>query len=254
MIAVTILGCGTSGGIPVIGNRWGDCDPKNPKNKRLRSSVLVEYHGKKILIDSSPDLRYQLLRAHVDTLDAVLYTHAHADHTHGLNDLCLVSRFKEAEIPVYADADTLSQLQQSFGYAFSNPGNEHYRPFLKPHTFEEKPFDLFGQTITPFPQDHGFCTSYGFRIGDFAYSTDVKAFAPDVLDQLKGLKLWVVDCLQYMPHQTHSHLDQTLEWIEVVKPERAILTHMSPRLDYETIKAQLPEGVEPAYDGLRISL
>lgn len=251
---ITILGCGTSGGVPVIGDRWGSCDPTNPKNQRLRSSILVELAGKYILVDSSPDLRYQLLRAKVPTIDAVLYTHAHADHTHGLNDLCLVSRFKEEKIPVYGDKPTLDVLHQSFEYAFHNPDNEHYSPFLTAHEIRDTPFELFGQTIEPFEQDHGLIKSLGFKVGNFAYSTDVCKLKPEVLDSLKGIDTWVVDCLRYEPHTTHAHLDLTLEWINHVKPRRAILTHMSPHLDYETLKKDLPSGVEPAYDGLLVEV
>lgn len=251
---VTVLGCGTSGGVPVIGQRWGACDPKNPKNQRLRSSILLELGGKYVLVDTSPDLRYQLLRVEVPTIDAVLYTHAHADHTHGLNDLCLVSRFKDAEIPVYGDKPTLDALQKSFGYAFHNPDNEHYKPFLEVHEIKTEPFMLFGHTITPFEQDHGLINSLGFKVGNFAYSTDVCRLTPDVLESLKGIDTWIVDCLRREPHTTHAHLDLTLEWIRYVKPRRAILTHMSPHLDYETLRQELPPGVEPAYDGLVVEV
>lgn len=251
---VTILGCGTSGGVPIIGDRWGNCDPKNPKNERLRSSALLEMGDKKVLIDTSPDLRYQLLREKVPTIDAVLYTHAHADHTHGLNDLCLVSRFKEAEIPVYGDKPTLDALRQSFGYAFHNPDNAHYQPFLTAHEIEYTPFEVFGRTVEPFEQDHGLIKSLGFKIGDFAYSTDVCALKPEVLDFLKGIDTWVVDCLRYEPHTTHSHLALTLEWIAYVKPRRAILTHLSPLLDYDTLCQELPAGVEPGYDRLTLEI
>ena len=210
---------------------------------------------KKVLIDTSPDLRYQLLREKVPTIDAVLYTHAHADHTHGLNDLCLVSRFKEAEIPVYGDKPTLDALHQSFGYAFHNPDNEHYAPFLTAHEISNyQSFEMFGHTVQPFEQDHGLIQSLGFRIGNFAYSTDVCGLKPEVLESLKGLDTWIVDCLRYEPHTTHAHLALTLEWIAHVKPKRAILTHMSPLLDYETLRQEVPAGVEPGYDGMVLEM
>lgn len=252
---LTILGCGTSAGVPVIGNRWGNCDPKNPKNRRSRTSALVEWDGKRILIDSSPDLRFQLLATHIEDVDAVLYTHAHADHTHGINDLCLLSRRKNAAIPIYGDKDTLRALTTSFEYAFKDPGNDHYKPFLDANEIRPSvSFSLFGKTVTPFIQDHGIIQSVGFKIGPIAYSTDVCQLDPHILDDLKEarLKVWVVDCLQLEPHRTHSHLAQTLQWIEHVKPEQAILTHLSPHLDYDTLSTMLPTNVEPAYDGLSV--
>lgn len=254
---VTILGCGTSGGIPVIGNRWGACDPSNPRNRRSRASAMVEWNGKKILLDSSPDLRSQLLAYAIDDVDAVLYTHIHADHTHGINDLCLLSRRKNAPIPVYGDSHTVDGLLQSFEYAFRSPDNDHYLPFLKEHVIEpERPFSVFDLQVYPFPQDHGIIQTLGFRLGSFAYSTDVRRFEESVLQELKEaqLGLWVVDCLQLEPHRTHSHLEQTLRWIDFVKPKRAVLTHLSPHLDYATLAKNLPKDVEPAYDGLVVEL
>ena len=250
---LTILGCGTSGGIPVIGNRWGSCDPTNPRNRRSRSSAMVEWNGKRILIDSSPDLRSQLLSTEIDDVDAVLYTHAHADHTHGINDLCLLSRRKNAAIPIYADEPTLKALLTSFEYAFKDPGNDHYKPFLEANKIgTNTPFSLFDQVVEPFPQDHGIIQSVGFKVGKIAYSTDVQRLDNAVLDWLKesSLKIWVVDCLQLEVHRTHSHLAQTLEWIDYIQPERAILTHLSPHLDYQALQDKLPPSVEPAYDGM----
>lgn len=254
---LTILGCGTSGGSPVIGNHWGSCDPKNPKNRRSRTSALVEWNGKRVLIDSAPDLRSQLLLTEIDDIDAVLYTHPHADHTHGINDLCLLSRRKNAPIPIYADQNTANALLTSFEYAFKDPGNDHYKPFLEINKIEAGiPFSLFGKVVDPFAQDHGIIQSLGFKIGAIAYSTDVQRLDSSTLDWLKtaSLKVWVVDCLQLEVHRTHSHLAQTLEWIKHVNPKRAILTHMSPYLDFDTLKSQLPEGVEPGYDGLWVDL
>ena len=251
---IRILGCGTSAGVPALGNRWGLCDPKNPKNKRLRTSALVQVGDKNILIDSSPDLRYQLMRENIGVVHAVIYTHQHADHTHGINDLGPISRINKFDMPIYANRETLEDLKAAFGYAFHDPENGHYHPFLLPQEIDETPFDLFGHTVQPFEQDHGIIKSLGFRIGDFAYSTDVCKLSPSALERLQGIKVWVVDCLQRDPHGTHSYLDQTLEWIAHVKPERAILTHMSNTLDYQTLKADLPEGVEPAYDGMILYL
>lgn len=254
---VIILGCGTSGGIPVIGNRWGSCDPSNPKNRRSRTSALAEWGGHRFLIDSSPDLRSQLLACEIPDIDAVLYTHTHADHTHGLNDLCLLSRRKNAPIPIYGDKDTIDSLMTSFTYAFKDPGNDHYKPFLAPYIIQwGVPFPVFGHTIEAFRQDHGIIESTGFLLGSFAYSTDVCGLEDAVLEKLSeaALDLWVIDCLQREPHRTHSYLEQTLGWIQRVKPKRAVLTHLSPHLDYEILASELPTGVEPAYDGMVIDI
>lgn len=248
---VKILGCGTSGGIPFINGFWGNCDPNNPKNRRTRASVCLEHKGKNILIDCSPDVRQQCLENKITDIDAVVFTHAHADHCHGLNDLCLMSRFKKQLIPLYGDQNTMDQIQAAFGYAFpQKDGNDFYKPFVEAHILKEEPFELEGLTFHHFEQDHGVSKSRTFRVGKFAYSTDVKTLTKEQLNLLKGLDTWVVDCLRDTPHLTHSHLDQTLEWIEYVKPKRAILTHMSLELAYDQLNAATPDHITPAYDGL----
>jgi phosphoribosyl 1,2-cyclic phosphate phosphodiesterase len=252
---VTVLGCGSSGGVPFINGFWGNCNPKNPKNNRLRASLCLEHNGKNILIDCSPDLRFQILRNTIKDIHAVLFTHAHADHCHGINDLCLMSRFKKQEIPLYGDKKTMEEIQKAFGYAFPKEENEKfYRPFVTARVFDEKPFEIEGLKIEHFEQDHGVSKSRTFKIGKFAYSTDVKTLTTEQLDSLKGLDVWVVDCLRDTPHLTHSHLDQTLEWIDYVKPKRAILTHMSLELDYDELMKNTPDNVEPAYDGLTFDI
>lgn len=249
-LKVTILGCGHSGGTPMIGNKWFNCDPQNPKNRRLRPSVMVHFQGKNVLIDTSPDLRQQFLENNIHNIDAILYTHDHGDHCHGLNDVGIISRAKNETIPVYCTEKTFKTLNQAFGYAFHND-IDHYAPFLMHKAIQEnKTFSLFGLDVLPIPQDHGFGPSLTFRLGDFAYSTDVKQFDPDDFEKLKGIHTWVVDCLKEEEHKTHSHLSQTLEWIAEIKPQKAYLTHMHPLLDYEQLKSKLPPGVEPAYDGL----
>lgn len=255
LIKVTILGCGISGGIPMLGNIWGDCDPMNPKNNRLRSSVLVEIDNKKILIDTSPDLRTQFLDANIDWIDAVLYTHAHADHTHGINDLAPIGRRKKP-IPVYGDAITLEKLHKSFEYAFymPPPAPTIYKPFLIPYVISPPSFMVDNLKVICFEQDHGFSTSLGFRIGDFAYSTDVTQLSEQAFEALQGVKVWIVDCLRYEPHETHSHLEKSLEWIRRINPERAYLTHLGIELDYDTLLGQLPPNVLPCYDGLKIEV
>lgn len=250
---VRILGCGTSGGIPVIGNRWFDCDPQNPKNRRLRASILVDHGGKKILVDSSPDLRQQLLTAEVDWVDAVLYTHNHADHVHGINDLVTMGRIHRKKIPIYANQETLTDLQNSFSYAFINPLDDYplYTPYLDPHLISDEMIALGeGCDVKCFEQSHGPSISLGFRFGDFAYSTDTNHLSETAFRALEGVKVWVVDCLQYHVHETHSYLDQTLKWIERVGPEKAYLTHLGGYMDYDALCAKLPPHVRPAYDGL----
>ena len=249
---VTILGCGTSGGVPRIGNVWGNCDPENPKNRRRRASVLVEDGPTRILIDTSPDLREQLLSAEVSELTAVLYTHDHADHTHGIDDLRPVAQMMRKHVPVYGDERTINILQHRFGYIFTS--REGYPSICEPNIIHTDPFSVQGLHITPFEQDHGFIKSIGYRIGDFAYSTDLKHLDERAFEVLEGVDTWVVDALRYDEHPTHSHLDQTLQWIERVKPRRAVLTHMTWDMDYDTLCKNLPDNVEPAYDMLEIKV
>ena len=248
---LTILGCGTSGGVPKMPEYWGACDPTNPKNRRRRASVLLESAGKTILFDTTPDLREQMLSAKVEMVDAVFYTHDHADHTHGIDDLRGFYQSSGERIPVYADAQTLSILKHRFDYIFRSQNN--YPAICKTHTITG-PVTVGDIKVIPFEQGHGDGISLGFRVGDFAYSTDLNRLPESAFDTLAGVKVWVVDALRYKEHPTHSHLAQTLEWIERVKPERAILTHMTWDMDYETLCRELPTGVEPAYDGMTVTL
>lgn len=254
---VTVLGCGPSWGVPRIGGDWGACDPANPRNRRRRVSILVEDGGSTILVDTSPDLRVQLLDAGVQRIDAVLFTHAHADHLHGIDDLRGVNRVMKAAIPTYATPATLAEINRRFGYVFAplKPGLEghYYKPVLAPHPIDG-PFIAAGMPVTPFVQDHGFSQTLGFRFGRFAYSTDVIALDDAAFQALAGIDTWVVDCIRRTPHVTHSHVDRTLEWIDRVRPRRAVLTHMDETLDYETLRQTLPPGVEPGFDGLVIEL
>jgi phosphoribosyl 1,2-cyclic phosphate phosphodiesterase len=252
---VRILGCGSSGGVPRVGGKWGQCDPAEPKNRRRRVSVLIEHEGSTILIDTSPDLREQLLDAGTKQLDAVLFTHAHADHLHGIDDLRGLNRLMQRAIPVYASANTLDDIGQRFDYVFTPiaPGGSFYKPTLTPHAIEGA-FELAGLPVVPFEQDHGFSKTLGFRIGGMAYSTDVVDLDDTAFEVLAGVELWIVDCLRYDPHPTHSHVAKTLSWIARVKPRRAVLTHMDTELDYATLRRILPPGVEPGYDGLLIEV
>jgi phosphoribosyl 1,2-cyclic phosphate phosphodiesterase len=249
---ITILGCGSSGGVPLIGNDWGACDPSDPHNRRSRVSVLVEKADASILIDASPDMREQFLAHDIKNLSAVLFTHSHADHCHGIDELRSIVRLTKKPIDIYADARTLQELENRFDYIFhgSKP-DKLYKPVVTPHLIDGA-FEIGGIHITPFEQQHANMPSLGFRLDDFAYSTDVKALDVAAFAALTGVKIWAVDCVREKPHPTHSHLAQTLEWIARVKPERAYLTHMNETLDYAALAAKLPPGVEPAYDGLVI--
>ncbi len=252
---VTVLGCGPSGGVPLIGNDWGECDPANPRNRRRRASILVEDRGAQILVDASPDMRMQLLDAGVGRLDAILFTHAHADHCHGIDEVRALNRAMGQAIPIHASAKTLAELKQRFAYIFrpSDPaaGAAFYKPALLPSVIEG-PLEVGGVRVVPFTQNHGFTTSLGLRFGPFAYSTDVVGLDEAAFAALEGIETWIVDCYRRTPHPTHTHLAQTLEWIARVRPKRAILTHMDVQLDYETLRRELPTGVEPGYDGMVI--
>ena len=252
---VTVLGCGASTGVPVIGGNWGRCDPNDPRNRRRRVSVLVEIGATVILIDTSPDLREQLLDARVTWINAVVMTHAHADHLHGIDDLRSVNRLMRSPIPLYADAQTLGEIANRFGYVFKpvDEPRRFYKPTLVPHEIVG-PFEIDGISVLPFVQDHGYSATLGLRIGGFAYSTDVTELDDNAFGALEDVDLWIVDCLRRDPHPTHSHLAKTLSWITRARPRRAVLTHMDQSLDYCELSAELPSGVEPGYDGLVIEL
>lgn len=257
---VTILGCGSSGGVPRLGGHWGDCDPNNPKNRRQRCSLLVERQDAggttTVLIDTSPDLRNQLLAAEVGRLDAVIYTHAHADHVHGIDDLRMIVFNMRARLPVWADAPTRDALMQRFDYAFVQPEGSTYPPILDMNLIDgDVTIEGTGGaiTFTPFEVAHGGMDALGFRIGDLAYLPDV-AQIPDVAwPMLDALDCWIVDALRRDPHPTHAHLARTLEWIDRVQPKRAVLTNMHIDLDYDTLMAETPAHIEPAYDGLTLT-
>lgn len=255
---VTILGCGSSGGVPLIGREgWGICDPVNPKNRRRRVSILVEDRGTTLLVDTSPDLRAQLIDADVHGLNAVLYTHAHADHLHGIDDLRSVNANIDGPLDAHATAETIKVIRNRFGYVFDTRNQEATywaQPWLIPRLIDG-PFRVGSIDIKPFAQDHGHgMTTLGFRFGKVAYSTDAKNLDDVAFDTLAGVELWIVDALRAHPHPTHSHVAQTFQWIARLEPKRAVLTHMSHMLDYEALLAQCPPGVEPGYDGMVIDL
>lgn len=255
----TILGCGSSGGVPRIGTMWGACDPSNPKNRRWRCSMLVERMGKPrhttVLVDSSPDLREQLLSVRCDAVDGVLYTHDHADHTHGIDDLRMVAYAMKRRLDVWADEATRKSLMERFGYCFEKPPGSDYPPILTAHAIEPpQPIRIEGPSgvveAIPIPQLHGDICTLGFRVRGLAYSPDVSDIPLASLPLLQGLDVWIVDALRFTAHPSHFSVKQALVWIERLKPKRAILTHMTTDLDYEALRRELPEGVEPAYDGM----
>lgn len=252
---VTILGSGTSSGVPRIGGPdgagdWGACDPADPRNRRRRVSILVEHGGQTVLIDTGPDLREQLLSARVAHLDAVFLTHDHADHAHGIDDLRQVFHAMGAPVACFASPATWSVLRPRFGYVFE--GTKFYPPTCTA-TDLDGPVSVGVMQVTPFPQNHGNMDSTGYRIEAagrvLAYSTDVKALDARADAALANLDLWIVDALRRTPHPTHSHLAQTLDWIGHYRPRRSVLTHMDQSMDYATLCEELPAGVEPGYDG-----
>ncbi len=257
---LTILGCGSSGGVPRLGGHWGECDPNNPKNHRRRCSVLIERMGPDgtttVLIDTSPDLRSQLLDSETGRLDGVIYTHSHADHVHGIDDLRMIVFNMRARIPVWADGPTQNALFDRFAYAFVQPQGSPYPPILEMRSIEGA-FEINGPggpiPFLPFKVGHGSMDALGFRIGELAYLPDVATIPDDVWPALQNLDIWIVDALRREPHPTHSHLSQTLEWIEKTGAKRGILTNMHIDLDYETVLNETPNHISPAYDGMQIA-
>lgn len=261
VLRATILGCGSSGGVPRLGGHWGACDPANPKNTRRRCSLLVERitdNGTtRVLIDTSPDLRQQLLDADVGTLDAVLYTHPHADHVHGLDDLRMIVFNMRERLQVWADGSTCDALLARFGYAFVQPKGSPYPPICELNTIDGD-VTIHGAggplTLTPFEVAHGSIDSLGFRIGDLAYLPDASDIPDASWDMLQNLDTWIVDSLRRDPHPSHSHLSNTLEWIARAAPRRGVLTNMHNDLDYATVAAETADHITPAYDGMVIEL
>lgn len=256
----TILGCGSSGGVPRLGGHWGDCDPANPKNLRRRCSLLVERIAgaavTRVLIDTSPDMRSQLLDTGVGTLDGVVFTHAHADHVHGIDDLRQIVFNMRHRLPVWADHPTQEALLSRFAYAFVQPAGSPYPPILDLRTIDGG-FEVTGPAgaiaFQPFVVDHGSMDALGFRIGGLAYLPDVVAIPDAAWHHLEGLDVWVLDALRRKPHPTHAHLALSLEWIARARPARAIITNMHLDMDYATLVEELPPGVAPAYDGMVIT-
>ena len=260
-ISFTILGCGSSGGVPRLGGNWGDCDPSNIKNQRSRCSLLVELAGDegitRVLIDTSPDMRNQLLAANIGNLDGVVYTHEHADHVHGIDDLRMIFFNMRKRINVWADTKTQEALLQKFGYTFVQAEGSPYPPILEMSTINGQ-FSIQGPggkiTFNPFDVQHGTITSLGFRINDVAYIPDISEMNETAWEQVKKANIWILDALRRTPHQSHTHLSQSLAWIKKSGVGKGILTNMHIDMDYETLLNELPSNVKPAYDGMKLTL
>lgn len=252
---VTVLGCGTSAGVPQIGCRCPVCRSPDPRNRRRRAAIFVEVEGQRILFDTGPDLRQQCLDAGIGAIDALIYTHAHADHVHGLDDLRAINNIIMAPIPAYAHASVFERIRARFPYAFEGGQGGHgfWRPELAAHPIEG-PFRLGRVEVLPIRQKHGRGTSWGFRLGRFAYSTDTDGLDQQALAALRGIEVWIVDALRDRPHPSHAHLAMTLRWIDRVAPMQAFLTHMNHEVDYDDWASRLPKGVLPAHDGLVIDI
>jgi phosphoribosyl 1,2-cyclic phosphate phosphodiesterase len=260
---LTILGSGSSAGVPRPALGWGACNPNNPKNRRMRCSLLAENQSDagitRVLVDTSPDLREQLLASNVDHLDAVFLTHEHADQTHGIDDLRSVVIHQRARIPVYLNQATADHILLRFSYCFVAPPGSDYPPILtreaieagESRTIKGKGGDL---TLTAFLLQHGNIPALGYRIGDAAYTPDVGDIPRESFAALENLDLWIIDALRYAPHPSHFSLDDALAWIERFKPRRAVLTNMHSDLDYDTVSARLPDNVVAGYDGMRLTL
>lgn len=255
---VTILGSGASSGTPSIGNNWGRCNPANPRNRRMRPAIVVETEQTRILVDTPPDLRHQLLATNIARVDAVCYTHAHADHLHGIDDLRAINRLTKAALPLYATAHTMGEIRRRFGYTLEpQPVDAHWfsRPVLAPHEIEDGDAFMIGDIrVQAFEQHHGRTLTLGFRFNDVAYSTDVAELPEVSFAVLAGVRLWILGVFSERPFPTHCHLAQGLEWIERVGPETAVLTHLSSELDYDALVRRLPPHIAPAYDGLTIEV
>jgi phosphoribosyl 1,2-cyclic phosphate phosphodiesterase len=263
MLTLTILGCGSSGGVPRIGGEWGLCDPADAKNRRRRCSVLVERQGPhgttRVLIDTSPDLREQMLSAGVGEIDGVWYTHEHADHTHGIDELRAFFLRQRRRVSVWADAATMAMLKNRFSYCFQSSAGSDYPPILLPYDIEiglNVETNGSGGTIsaTPFAVHHGNIDALGFRIGNVAYTPDLNGIPDASVPHLENLDLWIVDALKRTPHPSHFCLPETLAEIARFKPKRAVLTNMHIDLDFATLQRELPAGIEPACDGLKLPI
>ncbi len=252
---VTILGCGTSGGVPRPGGKdglgeWGAANPQDSRNRRRRCSILVQDKGKTLLVDTSPDLRAQLLDAQVERVDAVLWTHEHADQVHGIDDLRPYA-LRQGRIEAWADQHTFSVLRRRFGYCFEAEGDGFYNPIYQPNLIEG-PFNAAGLPVVPFVQNHGSISSLGFRFGRLAYANDVVTLPDSAFAAMAGVEMLIVDAMRFRPHPTHAHLDRALKWIERIGPKQAFLTNLHVDMDYAEVDHLTPPHVHPCRDGMVI--
>ena len=260
-LAVTILGCGSSGGVPRVAQGWGVCDPKNPRNRRRRCSILVEQIGPegitRVLVDTSPDLREQLIEAEIEHLDAILMTHPHADHTNGIDDVRPLVLHQRQMLDIHMDEQTSDVVRRAFGYIFETPEGSQYPPLLRERRIRAgKGFSVMGAggalEAMPLRLDHGEIESLGFRFGNVAYTPDVKSIFPEAYPHMEGLDLWIIDALRYTSHPTHFSVAEALDMIKLFRPKRAILTNLSTEVDFAVLRAELPSYVQPAHDMMRI--
>lgn len=252
--SILVLGSGTSVGVPMIGCPCKVCHSSDPRDKRLRPSVLLRLGDKRLLIDTAPDFRYQALRFKIDRLDAILYTHSHADHILGLDDVRPFNFMQKNDIPIYASADTLDGIRRTFQYVFDVAPTQSSRPRLTPHVFDSSPIEVAGVMIQPIKVDHGMGVCHGFRFGDCAYLTDHSGIPAASMDLLQGLDVLFLDALRHNPHPTHSTVEKSLRTVEVLRPKRAFFTHISHDLMHAALAERLPVNVQIAYDGLEIPI
>ena len=250
---VVILGCATSTGVPIIGCHCPVCISDNPKNKRTRCSLFIQVKDKNILIDSSTDLRFQALRHGITRLDAVLYTHSHADHTHGIDDLRTFNFVNDMVIPCFANQRTITNLKNNFGYIFDGVYSAGGKPRLDLKVVENE-FDFKGIKIIPVEINHSKWMILGYRIGNMAYLTDCSGIPDESLEKLKGLDLLILSALRYREHPAHFNVEQAVEMAQKINPKLAVFTHMGHEVDYDTLLNELPDNIVPAYDGMEVVL
>lgn len=253
-LKITVLGSGTSVGVPTIGCHCAVCTSSDPRDNRLRPSILVSYDGHNVLIDTTPDFRTQALRAHIERLDAVVFTHSHADHMMGLDDVRPFNFRQRGQIPIFAAADTMEAIRRCFRYIFEDGKRESNVPQLDTHVLNGEPFDLFGMEFQPIPIMHGSQTIYGFRFGAAAYLTDHSAIPAESMEKLRGLDVLFLDALRYKPHPTHSTVDRSIQTVEQLAPRRAYFTHICHDLGHERAESMLPPHIRLAYDGLELEV
>ncbi|MDT8441946.1 MAG: GPMC system MBL fold metallohydrolase [Desulfuromonadales bacterium] len=252
-LQLTILGSGTSTGVPVLGCHCPVCRSDEPRNRRTRCSVLLAWAGRQVLIDTATDFRQQALREGIERLDAVLFTHTHADHVHGIDDLRTLNPAADTAIPVYASARSLATIRRAFAYIFSDEAEPGYRPRLQLHQIDG-PFELFGQPVVPIPLEHGGGLSLGFRVAGLAYLTDCSGIPPESWALLAGLDLLVIDALRFREHASHLNIAAAIAIAGRLGARRTLLTHLSHDVDYRRHSGQLPDGIEFAYDGQSLEL